>query len=234
MTVITSTAPQFGQRGVSGEGVFAISEGRTLTHCCSTKCLSLYQATFVSRRCVTIKVEAMPDTRLDIRAVEQLSPEEIQHLFGWGENIFETAHLNLTYRAKDSRDRRFVLYEAHVPVSHAGVLRHHARANGRPALIGGVGGVVTVPAARRRGYAGQLLRHAAAFLRDEWKVDFGLLFCIDRRVGFYQRLEWTEVPCEVLIDQPNGKVPSPFHVMTLPFKTEFSRIDALDLGSPSW
>ena len=176
----------------------------------------------------------MPDTQLDIRVVEQLSPEETRQLFGWGENIFDTAHLTLTYRAKDSRDRRLVLYEAQVPVSHAGVLQHHGRANGRQALIGGIGGVVTVPAAQRRGYAGQLLRHAAAFLRDEWKVDFALLFCIDQRVRFYQRLEWAEVPGEVLIDQPHGKVPCPFHVMTLAFKPEFSRIEALDLGSPSW
>ena len=177
----------------------------------------------------------MPETSLDIRVLEQLSPEEKHHLFGWGENIFDTAHLNLTYREKDSRNRHLVLYdETLVPVSHAGVLRHHARANGREALIGGIGGVVTVPAAQRRGYAGQLLRHAAAFLRDEWKVDFALLFCIDKRVGFYQRLEWSEVPGEVLIDQPNGKVPCPFHVMTMAFKPEFSRIEALDLGSPSW
>jgi GNAT superfamily N-acetyltransferase len=177
----------------------------------------------------------MPDTQLDIRVVEQLSPEESHHLFGWGENIFDTAHLNLTYRAKDSRDRRFVLYdETLVPVSHAGVLRHHAHANGRPVLIGGVGGVVTVPGARGRGHAGQLLRHAAAFLRDEWKADFALLFCIDQRVGFYQRLEWAEVSCEVLIDQPDGKIPCPFHVMTLAFTPEFSRIETLDLGSPSW
>ena len=116
-----------------------------------------------------------------------------------------------------------------MPVSHAGVLQHHGRANGRQALIGGIGGVVTVPAAQRRGYAGQLLRHAAAFLRDEWKVDFALLFCIDQRVRFYQRLEWAEVPGEVLIDQRHGKVPCPFHVMTLAFKPEFSRIEALDL-----
>ena len=176
----------------------------------------------------------MPDTALDIRVVEQLSPEETRRLFGWGENIFETAHLNLTYRAKDSRDRRFVLYEAQVPVSHAGVLRHHAHANGRRALIGGIGGVVTVPEAQGRGYAGQLLLHAAAYLRDEWKVDFGLLFCIDRRIGFYQRLGWSEVSGEVLIDQPDGKVPCPFHVMTLAFKPEFSRIESLDLGSPTW
>jgi GNAT superfamily N-acetyltransferase len=172
---------------------------------------------------------------LSVRLVEQLSPEEAHRLFGWGENIFDTAHLDLTYRAKTPHDRRFLLYdEQNAPVSHAGVLKHHARANGKHVLIGGIGGVVTVPGAQRRGHAALLLRHATDFLREEWKVDFALLFCIDRMVGYYERLGWRKVACEVLIDQPSGKSPCPFHVMTLPFKSEFSRIEGLDLGSPSW
>ena len=65
-----------------------------------------------------------------VRLVEQLSPEEADRLFRWGENIFDTAHLNLTYRPKDPQDRRFVLYdELNVPVSHAAVLKHYAQAN---------------------------------------------------------------------------------------------------------
>ena len=44
----------------------------------------------------------------------------------------------------------------------------------------------------------------------------------------------SEVAVEVLIDQPDGKVPCPFHVMTLAFRPEFSRIDALDLRSATW
>lgn len=172
---------------------------------------------------------------IDIRLVEQLSPEEADRLFRWGENIFDTAHLNLTYRAKDPQDRRFVLYdELNAPVSHAAVLKHHAKANGKQVLIGGIGGVVTVPGAQRRGHAALLLRHATAFLRDEWKADFALLFCIDRMVGYYERLGWRKVACDVLIDQPSGRSPCPFHAMTIPFKSEFNTIEDLDLGSPSW
>ena len=167
--------------------------------------------------------------------VDQLSPEDADRLFRWGENIFDTAHLNLTYRAKDPRDRRFVLYdEEGAPVSHAGVLTHNARANGKAVLIGGIGGVVTVPGARRCGHAALLLRHATDFLRKEWKADFALLFCIDRMLPYYQRLGWRKVSCDVLIDQPSGRLPCPFHVMTIPFTSEYETIDALDLGSPSW
>jgi len=177
----------------------------------------------------------MPDTPIDVRLVEQLSPEEAHELFGWGENIFETAHLNLTYRAKDPSVRHLVLYnDSHAPVSHAAVLPHHARANGQDALIGGIAGVVTVPGARRRGHASLLVRRATAFLRDEWHADFALLFCIDRRVGFYERLGWREVSCEVLIDQPDGKVSCPFHVMMVAFDPRFTTIEDLELGSPSW
>lgn len=172
---------------------------------------------------------------MQVRLVEQLSPEEGDRLFRWGENIFDTAHLNLTYRAKEATDRRFVLYdELNAPVSHVAVLTHRARANGTDVLIGGIGGVVTIPGARRRGHAARLLGDATAFLRDEWKVDFALLFCIDRMVEYYARLGWRTVQCGVLIDQPSGRRRCPFHVMTIPFRPEFETIDALDLGSASW
>ena len=49
-TVITSTAPQFGHRGVSGAdgGFEALGMlRRTLAHCWNPKCRSLYQATLV-------------------------------------------------------------------------------------------------------------------------------------------------------------------------------------------
>lgn len=172
---------------------------------------------------------------MTIKLVPQLSPEEAQQLFGWGDNIFDSAHLTLTYRAKDPRDRRFVLYdEQEAPVSHAAVLTHDAHANGKPARIGGIGGVVTVPAAQRRGHATLVVRRATDFLRDEWKVDFALLFCVDRMLRFYERLEWREARCPVLIDQPSGRVLCPFHVMTMPFTDEFATIDSLDLGSATW
>jgi GNAT superfamily N-acetyltransferase len=172
---------------------------------------------------------------VEIREIRELSPEESHQLWGWGENIFGTADLNLTYRARNGEERRFVVYaEAQGPVSHAAILMHHATANGRQALIGGIGGVVTIPTARRRGYAALLVRHVTNVLSEEWKVDFALLFCIDPMRGYYERLGWRKAACEVLIDQPSGKVPSPFHVMTIPFKPEFEILDSLDLASAPW
>ena len=57
---------------------------------------------------------------------------------------------------------------------------------------------------------------------------------VDRMRAYYERLGWKKLTCEVLIDQPAGKVPSPFHVMTIPFDSRFEVIDSIDLDSASW
>ena len=180
----------------------------------------------------------MAGTRLDetveIREVQHISPDEAKQLTGWGDNIFGTAHLHLTYRSKEGV-LHFVIYaDGDGPLSHAAVLKHYAAANGRPALIGGIGGVVTIPTAQRRGYATMLVRHATDFLRTQWNVDVALLFCVDRMVKYYERLGWRTVACEVLVDQPTGKLPCPFHVMTMSFKPGFETIEQIDLGSAPW
>jgi GNAT superfamily N-acetyltransferase len=173
--------------------------------------------------------------QLHIRQVPQLTQDDVRQLYGWGENIFGTAHLHLTYRAKDPNDLHFLLYAGDEgPLSHAAILKHRASVNGVPALIGGIGGVVTIPSAQRRGYAAMLVRHATEFLAHEWDVDFAMLFCIDRMVSYYARLGWRKVDCEVMLDQPTGKRPSPFHVMTLPFNERFHTINSIDLASASW
>jgi GNAT superfamily N-acetyltransferase len=171
---------------------------------------------------------------LKIQQKTQLTSREHQRLFRWSANIFSTTDPNLTYRLKDGVIR-FVLYHStEGPVSHTAVLKHPAIANDSVVLIGGIGGVVTIPEAQGRGYATVLVRHATEFLRDQWHVDFALLFCIDRMVGYYERLGWRKVSCEVLIDQPAGKIRCPFHVMTCAFNDQFETIETLDLGSAPW
>jgi GNAT superfamily N-acetyltransferase len=171
---------------------------------------------------------------LEVRQVTQLSPAEAQRLFGWSPDMFGTGDLNLTYRSKEGVVRFVLCAGDDGVVSHTAVLKHHATANGAPALIGGIGGVVTIPSVQGRGYAAALVRHAADFLRDEWAVDFALLFCIDRMVPYYGRLGWRNVMCEVLIDQPAGRQRCPFNVMTLPFNAKFAVIDSIDLRSAPW
>ena len=167
----------------------------------------------------------------EIRQAEVLTDEEKQRLFGWGENIFGVGTFKLTWRPKDLH---FLLYSDGEPVSHVGVLKHVVSVNGEPASVGGVGGVVTVPEAQKKGLARRLMRHAAKFLEQEWEVDAGLLFCLPKLLAYYEALGWQEVETSVLIEQPSGKIVSPLRVMVLPLVGEGWSSGSIELGSLPW
>ena len=167
----------------------------------------------------------------EIRRIEFLTDEEKRRLFGWGKDIFGVEGFKLRWRPKDLH---FVLYLDGKSMSHVGVLKQVVTVNGEPAIIGGVGGVVTLPEAQRRGFAGQLMWHVAKFFEHEWKVDAGLLFCLSQLAPYYEALGWRSLEKPVLIEQPSGKIPAPLHAMVLPFtETVWSNV-SLDLGSLPW
>jgi GNAT superfamily N-acetyltransferase len=167
----------------------------------------------------------------EIRQTEALTDQEKQRLFGWGEDIFGVESLKLSWRPKDLH---FLLYSDGNLISHVGVLKHVASVDGQPATIGGVGGVVTVPEAQKKGFARRLMQHTAEFLEREWKVDAGLLFCLAKLVPYYEMLGWQGVKGPVLIEQPNGKIASPLRVLILPFDERSRLYGSVDLRSLPW
>lgn len=142
-----------------------------------------------------------------------LDPEDKRVLFEWGQNIFGVQDALLQWRPKDTH---FILEADGRPASHVGVLKHTVSAGGTPVVVGGVGGVVTVPEMQGRGLAHKGMRHAAAFLCEELGVEFGLLFCLDRLVGFYESLGWQLVPERTEVEQSSGPMAMPFNTMVLP------------------
>jgi len=147
-----------------------------------------------------------------IRQADSLSDSEKQQLFGWGDDIFGGDSLKLEWRPKELH---FMLEVAGVMVSHVGVLRHEVSVAGKSVMVGGVGGVVTVPEWQRRGYARELMQHTVNFFA-EWKVDAGLLFCFPRRVKFYESQGWRILAQPVMVEQPAGEIVSPLGVMVFP------------------
>ncbi len=167
----------------------------------------------------------------EIKQTDALTDEETQRLFGWGENIFGLLPHALIWRPKQLH---FILYSDGKPVSHVGLLRHVVRVNRRPVTVAGLGGVVTVPEAQKKGMAQRLMQHAAKFLEREWKVDAGLLFCLPRMEAYYSRLGWQTVKAPVTIEQPNGRITSPMPVMIMPLgKTPWPTGD-VELESLPW
>ena len=92
-------------------------------------------------------------------------------------------------------------------VCHVGLYFREVTWNGRKLHIGGVGGVMTHPDHRRRGYASVALDAAVRTMRDREDVQFVLLFCEPHNVAFYQSRGWHSFEGEVWAEQPEGRIP---------------------------
>jgi aminoglycoside 2'-N-acetyltransferase I len=170
-------------------------------------------------------------SNVEIKQANSLTDAEQRKLFGWGENIFGVQSYTLHWRHKDLR---FLVYDNGEPVSHAGILKHVVSVDRIPVLVAGLGGVVTVPEAQRKGFARQLVQHAMRFAESDWKVEAGLLFCRRQMVAYYKALGWEMVESPVTIEQPRGKIPSPLHVMVLPFGKMGWPVGTVELQSLPW
>ena len=168
---------------------------------------------------------------MEIKQADVLTDIEQQKLFGWGENIFGVQNFTLQWRHKDLH---FLVYDKGELVSHAGILKHIVSVNGEPVLVAGLGGVVTVPEAQRQGLARQAVQHAMRHAESEWKVEAGLLFCRSTMVHYYEALGWQLVKAPVMIEQPGGNIPSPLHVMVLPFGQMTWPSGVVELQSLPW
>lgn len=166
-----------------------------------------------------------------IRVTSALNEEERRRLFGWGEHIFGVEDHKYTWRPKEIH---IVLDVDGLPASHVGLLDHTVDVGGHRVRVAGVGGVATNGELHGRGYARKLMSYATDFMRDEMKVEFGLLFCLDPLKSFYERLGWQLVTEPVWVGQPMGRILSPLNVMVLPFDGRAWPEGTTDLGSLPW
>jgi GNAT superfamily N-acetyltransferase len=168
---------------------------------------------------------------IDIRQTDSLTETEYLTLFHWGEDVFGANDLNLVWRMKTAH---LIVFEDDRPVSHVGVLRHAVAVGGRTVTVGGVGGVVTLPEAQKKGYARLLMGRVAELFVSEWRVEAGLLFCLPRMVPFYGALGWERIEDEITIEQPGGAVKSPMGAMILSCRENCWPGGAVNLNSLPW
>jgi Acetyltransferase (GNAT) domain len=166
-----------------------------------------------------------------IRVVKELTDEERQRLFGWGENIFGIEDNKYTWRPKDLH---IILDVEGKAASHVGLVQQTVDVAGQPVRVGGVGAVVTAGEMHGRGYAQKAMRYAEKVMCEELNVEFGLLFCLDRLKPFYERQNWQLIHEPVEFDQPSGKMISPLNVLVLPCKGQTWPAGEIDLCSLPW
>lgn len=133
-------------------------------------------------------------------------------MFGWGYDICDGARYNLQWKATNLH---CVLSVYGKPTTHVGILRHTVKVRRRSIVVAGIGGVVTTPIHRGRGYAVLAMKEVHRFLVKKMRIDFGLLFCPNRLKSFYVRLGWRFIHTTVFIDQPVGSVGLPLNAMVL-------------------
>ncbi len=119
--------------------------------------------------------------------------------------------------------------------SYVGVLLREATRDGQSARVGGVGGVMTHPALRRRGYAERGLRRAIEFFHEQGSVRFAVLVCEPSLIAYYSRLGWREFAGELLVRQRGAPERFTFNrVMTLGVGQEAPVDGVIDLCGPPW
>lgn len=119
-------------------------------------------------------------------------------------------------------------------LSQTGVLIREAKADRRPVRLGGIGGVMTHPSARRQGLAANGISRALEFLSEQ-NVEFALLVCEPALVAFYEKLGWRLYPDTILVTQRGLVRPFTFNLpMIHPVGSDGSAAGTIDLLGPPW
>jgi GNAT superfamily N-acetyltransferase len=100
--------------------------------------------------------------------------------------------------------------------------------------VGGIGGVATREQFRRRGIASALLSRAAEFMKNDLRVEFGLLLCRTEVSPVYAKLGWIRADGPTTFSQPNGTTTYPNHTMILRLAERKWPPGSIDLRGLPW
>jgi GNAT superfamily N-acetyltransferase len=118
---------------------------------------------------------------------------------------------------------------------HVGIILREALWNQRPVKVGGIGGVKTHPASRKRGFATTAIQRALDFFREQGDVDFALLVCEPALIPFYERVGWRRFPGDLFVTQKQATIPFTFNLpMTVSIRLRESLGGRIDLLGPPW
>lgn len=119
-------------------------------------------------------------------------------------------------------------------VTQLAILDRQIKVGEQQVRVGGIGGVATDPRWRKRGFAEKSMIEAARLMRDEFKVEFGMLFCLDDMLAYYSRLGWQQIFTPVRIEQRGGTMVLPLYAMVIPLTGRDWPLGAVDLCGLPW
>lgn len=173
-----------------------------------------------------------------LRPIDKISDAELAALRGLSSRVYPPEDINnwagrhIKWALPDWRG--FLWDDKGELVSHAGIVVREGNCEGLTVRIGGIGGVLTDPSARRRGHAETVLRCCIEFFRGQ-AIDFGLLVCEPNLLPYYGRLGWVEFAGTLLVRQESETVAFTFNrVMTLGVCGDPPTVGTVDLCGPPW
>ena len=177
--------------------------------------------------------------QLDFKATAQLNDDEAEALSALSAAVYppqpSVDKVASRIQWADPQWSILIRDEDHQLVSHVGALTRLGLCDGEQILIGGIGGVMTHPAQRRKGYAAAGVRRAIDFLRQELEVDISLLVCGTDLLCFYQRFGFSAFSGDTFMEQ-NGVTTAytSSKVMVMPGKKALPSCKVLDLCGLPW
>jgi GNAT superfamily N-acetyltransferase len=171
-----------------------------------------------------------PD-QIEIRFVENYSPQDRLNLAGGDSDPAQTASYHLQWQPKT---QHVLILEDGIAVAHTGLVKQTVAAGERLVTVAGVGGVLTRPDCRGRGFGQIAMQKAEEFAQQCLMADFGMLFCRAEMCAWYERLGWSQISDPVWIDQPEGCIRAPLPVMAKCFGQESWPGGTVRLGCFPW
>jgi predicted GNAT family N-acyltransferase len=122
-----------------------------------------------------------------------------------------------TERAIQAKAQHMLIPENGIAVSSAGLAKHSVAAGKRLVTVAGIGGVLTRPDCRGRGFGQIAMQKAEEFAQRSLVTNFELLFCRTEMCAWYEWLGWSQISEPAWIDQREGTIRAPLVVMTKGF-----------------
>jgi aminoglycoside 2'-N-acetyltransferase I len=169
--------------------------------------------------------------QIEIRIVESYSAADRLSLADGESDPNQTACYRLIWQPKTLH---VLIMEDGITVAHAGLIERTVMVGDHSVPVAGIGGVLTRPNCRGKGFGQMAVQKAEEHVRQHKKTNFGLLFCRDAILQWYGRLGWSPIVDPVWIDQPEGTIRAPLVVMAKCFGEESWPGGTVRLGCLPW
>lgn len=173
----------------------------------------------------------IPPAPIDVRLAEFYSEADRRDLAGGEKDPSQTSAYQLQWRPTE---KHVLVFEGARKVCHVGLVKHTVAVEGHPVAVAGIGGVLTRPECRGRGYGRIAMKAAEALALSEMGVDFMLLFCRPALQCWYEDMAWVKATSSVWVEQQQGPIVQPLVSMVRCLGTKQWPQGEVRLGCLPW